>query len=85
MNKAVYNVSALAEYSVNEVISVEQVTGKKILKQTAEDRPYNDKHHRINSQRLASLGWGPSISLESGLAKIFIDGPYFTNPGKTGK
>jgi dTDP-glucose 4,6-dehydratase len=76
----IYNVPALREYSVLEVVDlVAAATNirREDLAEFGPDRPFNDSRYGVKGEKLMALGWLPTRSLEEELPRI-VDW-YFSN------
>jgi dTDP-glucose 4,6-dehydratase len=69
----VYNVPALREYQVVEVVDIvanAMGVSRSQLAEFGPDRPYNDSRYGVDGKRLLDLGWQPTRLLENDIDEM---------------
>ncbi|MEM6498757.1 MAG: NAD-dependent epimerase/dehydratase family protein, partial [Pseudomonadota bacterium] len=69
----VYNVPALSEYTVMDVVGIvcaEMEVEPDSFVRFGPDRPHNDCRYGVCGQKLLGLGWEPTRSLEDGIGEL---------------
>lgn len=69
----VYNVPALSEYSVMDVVNIvcaQMGVKPESFVRFGPDRPHNDCRYGVSGQQLLSMGWTPSILLEDHIGEL---------------